>query len=263
MHEIRPGTPDIRTAPSADAAGREAAERAAGVIRESISIHGRARVIFASAPSQDALLAHLAAAPDVDWSLVHSFHMDEYLGLPAGHSGSFGHWLAQRLPAAALPQLHRIDPDGGTTAEAARYSALIEESPIDLVCLGIGVNGHIAFNEPGDADFDDPATVRLVTLDTTSRQQQVTEGLFPTLDDVPTHALSLTVPALLSARTAICSVIGAHKATAVARALTGPVDESSPASSLRTHADVSWFLDEAAASTLEHGLREPDTTLQA
>ncbi len=244
-------TPRVHIAPDAHEAGRRAADRAAEVLREALSARGEARVIFASAPSQDAMLTHLADAPGIDWSRVRSFHMDEYLGLPPEHPAGFGLWLRERLPRQAHDGFARIRTDGEPAAEAERYARLIQQAPIDLVCLGVGVNGHIAFNEPGAADPADPEPARVVTLDTASRQQQVDEGLFPDLPAVPTQALTLTVPTLLSGRSLVCSVIGAHKAAAVARAHGGPVDDSNPASFLRTHADVTWFLDEAAASQLE------------
>lgn len=254
---------DVRITESATAAGHAAALRAADVIRGAIATRGAARVVFASAPSQEEMLTHLIQTPDIDWHRVRSFHMDEYLNLPAGHPGSFGLWLSRRLPSAARERLERIRTDGGADNEAARYSGLIEAAPIDLVCLGVGVNGHIAFNEPGEADLSDPETVRVVTLDNTSRRQQVDDGLFPRISDVPTHALSLTVPALLSARSIVCTVVGAHKAPAVTRAAIGHIDASSPASFLRTHPDARWFLDIAAASGLEHNASRSDDTLLA
>ncbi|WP_309127336.1 6-phosphogluconolactonase [Microbacterium sp.] len=262
MDKIPSANPRVRSAASATAAGCDAARRAADVIRDAIRARGLARVVFASAPSQDAMLAHLAIEPELDWSRVRSFHMDEYLDLPADHPSCFGLWLQRRLPEQAQAGLERIRTDGGLASEAARYAGLIGEAPIDLVCLGIGVNGHIAFNEPGDADPDDAETVRVVSLDAASRRQQVDEGLFERIEEVPTHALSLTVPALLSGRSLVCSVIGSHKAAAVARALNGPIDASSPASFLRTHADVTWFLDADAASALDRDSERLDTTLQ-
>ncbi|MBN7793887.1 6-phosphogluconolactonase [Microbacterium esteraromaticum] len=254
---------DVRIAESATAAGHAAALRAADVIRGAIATQGEARVVFASAPSQEEMLAHLTQAPDIDWRRVRSFHMDEYLDLPADHPGCFGLWLSQRLPGAARETLERIRTDGGADNEATRYSELLDAAPIDLVCLGIGVNGHIAFNEPGEADLSDPETVRVVALDDTSRRQQVDDGLFPRISDVPTRALSLTVPALLSARSLVCTVVGAHKAPAVTRAAIGRIDASCPASFLRTHPDVRWFLDAAAASGLEHNASRSNDTLLA
>ncbi|UNK70701.1 glucosamine-6-phosphate deaminase [Microbacterium sp. H1-D42] len=262
MHNIPMEMPRIHTAASVAEAGREAARRAAAVLREAITSRGTARVIFASAPSQQAMLTALAQEPGIDWTRVHSFHMDEYLGLPDDHPNSFGQWLQQRLPAEALPRLERIRPDVKPAAEAAHYAGLLAEAPIDLVCLGIGMNGHIAFNEPGTSSPDDSETVRVATLDEASRRQQVEEKLFTQLSEVPTHALTLTVPALLSGRSLVCTIIGAHKADAVARAVRGPIDSSLPASFLRTHPDVSWFLDAAAAAALNREPTHPRTSLQ-
>lgn len=228
------------------AAGRAAADVLARVLGE----QERARVIFASAPSQEQMLTTLAADPRIDWTRVDSFHMDDYLGLDRAHPAAFGTWLAHRLPAAALPTLDRIRVDGEAEAEIARYTARLTEAPIDLVCLGIGVNGHIAFNEPGDTDFDTAELVRLIELTRTSRQQQVDEGLFPDLEAVPTHALTLTVPALVGARSLVCTVIGSAKSRAVADTLTGPVTAQVPATALRGHGEAVLHCDTAAAALL-------------
>ena len=231
------------------AAGRAAADVLARVLDE----RSRARVIFASAPSQEQMLATLGADPRIDWTRVDSFHMDDYLGLDRSHPAAFGTWLADRLPAAALPTLDRIRVDGEAEAEIARYTERLVEAPIDLVCLGIGVNGHIAFNEPGDTDFDTAEKVRLIELTCTSRQQQVDEGLFPDLEAVPTHALTLTVPALVGARSLVCTVLGSAKSRAVADTLTGPVAAQVPATAMRGHRDAVLHCDTDAASLLPEG----------
>lgn len=233
------------------AAGRAAADALAAVLET----QERARVLFASAPSQERMLRTLTTDPRIDWSRVNSMHMDDYLGLDPAHPASFGTWLADRLPPNALPGLDRIRQDSDPDDEVRRYGDKIAEAPLDLVCLGIGVNGHIAFNEPGDTDFEDPAHVRKVELSMTSRRQQVDEGLFAAVDDVPTHALTLTVPAMLSGRTLVCTVLGEAKADAVAAALSGPLTTEVPASALRTHRDVVVHLDSAAASKLPAELR--------
>ena len=216
---------------------------------------GTARVIFASAPSQEGMLAHLARESRIDWEGVQAFHMDEYLGLDQEHPQAFGRWLLDRLPGAV--RLERIRTDAQTDGEIARYTELVTRAPIDVTCLGVGVNGHIAFNEPGQTEFSDPRTVREIGLDDVSRQQQVDDGLFDELSAVPATALTLTVPALVSARSMVCTVLGAGKADAVVRALTGPVTEDCPASVLRTHPDAGWFLDSAAAAGLPADLGAP------
>ncbi|MEU0369001.1 6-phosphogluconolactonase [Streptomyces sp. NPDC006283] len=231
------------------AAGREAAR----ILRAAVAAKGRARVLFASAPSQDEMLRTLLKDPLVDWSSVHAFHMDEYVGLPEGSPHAFGAWLEERLEAAGPGRFERMRPGRGPAREASRYAALVRAAEMDLVCMGIGMNGHIAFNEPGAGRFDDPETVRLIRLDEASRRQQVEEGLFPALEDVPTHALTLTVPALLSTSAVVVTVHGSHKAAAVAASLEGPVEAQCPASAIRTHPAVSVYLDAAAAGRLTSG----------
>lgn len=241
---------NVCVASDAAAAGLAAGSAAAGAIAAAIDCGGRARVIFASAPSQEQMLSALSADPRVDWGRVEAFHMDEYLGLAAADPRSFGQWLAEHLTHLPATALHRIRQDGDPITEAARYAALLATGPIDLTCLGIGVNGHLAFNEPGETDLADPVSVRPITISVVSRQQQVDEGLFTTLALVPTRALTVTVPMLLSAGTVVATVLGPAKAAAVARALHGPVNGSCPASALRGHARVLLHLDRAAAADL-------------
>lgn len=228
------------------AAGRAAADALARILEE----QPHARVLFASAPSQEQMLRTLGGDPRIDWSRVTSLHMDDYLDLDPAHPASFGTWLADRLPAAALPGLDRIRQDADPDEEVRRYGGRIAEAPLDLVCLGIGVNGHIAFNEPGDTDFEATEQVRLIDLARTSRQQQVDEGLFPDIDSVPAHALTLTVPALVGARSLVCTVLGRAKAQAVADTLNGPVTEQVPATAMRGHGDVVLHCDADAAALL-------------
>jgi glucosamine-6-phosphate deaminase len=233
--------------PDEAAAAAGAARQAGEAIRAALAERGRARVVFASAPSQDAMLTALMADPSIDWSLVQGFQMDEYIGLPEGHPRRFGSWLASKF-APGL-RFEPMSPGDDPAAEVERYAALLTVEPIDLTCLGIGVNGHIAFNEPGSA-FDDPRPVRVIELDQKSRQQQVTEGLFAGVDDVPARAVTVTIPALIAARTLVTTVLGSHKADAVRAALDGPLSPDCPASVLRTHQRVSVHLDTPAASRL-------------
>ncbi|WP_053204202.1 6-phosphogluconolactonase [Jiangella muralis] len=235
---------------SSEEAGASAARAAAGAILAAIAASGRARVIFASAPSQEAMLRGLAGDARIDWSRVHGLHMDEYIGIDPADPRAFGAWLAERLPVDRFASFARIDPSGDAEAEARRYEAVVRAEPVDLTCLGFGVNGHIAFNEPG-SDLDDTRFVRTVELAPASRQQQVTDGLFGRVDDVPGRAITLTVPALLSARTLVATVLGRQKAAAVSAALTGPISAACPASAIRRHLAATVHLDAAAASGID------------
>jgi glucosamine-6-phosphate deaminase len=223
--------------------GAAAAADIAEELRSRLSAQGAVRVIFAAAPSQSDMLDRLVAAPGVDWTRVTAFHMDEYIGLAADDPARFANWLDRaiftRLPFA---EVHRIDPE----ADPATYAKLLAEAPIDVVCLGIGQNGHLAFNDPPVADLDDPEDVKIVELDRTCRQQQVDDGAFPTFADVPTHAVTLTIPRLLNATRLFCVVPGAAKRQAVERALHAPISAADPATALRTHPDVTLYLDAEA-----------------
>jgi glucosamine-6-phosphate deaminase len=207
-------------------------------------------VIFASAPSQEAFLAALTGEPGIDWSAVQVFHMDEYIGLEDGAAQSFGRWIATRLASVRPGRLELLQPGDDPDAEARRYASALAEAPIDLVCLGVGVNGHIAFNEPDLCRFDDLEMVRQTTLTPASRQQQVDDGCFGALDDVPVSALTLTIPALMSSGSVVAVVPGGHKADAVGKMLAGEVSEAVPASALRRHPQARMYLDTQAASKL-------------
>jgi len=248
--DVVPAAGTVTIAPGEAEAGQRAGEVAAQVLRDALRDRGEARVVFASAPSQEAMIRTLASADGIDWTKVTSLHLDEYRGIDPHHQAAFGQWLADRLPEEAQGGLDRIRTGGTAQEEIDRYTQVLNDGPIDLVCLGIGVNGHLAFNEPGDTDFDDPAAVRQVELAHASRKQQVDEGLFASLDDVPTHALSMTVPAIMRGAALVCTVLGESKADAVAAALTGEVTDQLPASALRTHARMFLFLDEGAAVKL-------------
>jgi glucosamine-6-phosphate deaminase len=238
--------------PDRQALGAAAAAEAAAVLREAIAVREEARVILASANSQ---LDFLHALPDeaLDWERVRAFHMDEYLGLPVAHPAGFATFLQRELfdrvqagefcPIEGRPQ--------SVVAECARYEALLRRHPADLCCLGIGENGHVAFNEPHIADFEDPVLVKTVRLDERSRQQQVGEGHYPSLAEVPTHAITLTVPALMAAKHLVCIVPESRKAEAVRRTLTGPIEHDCPATALRRHANAHLLLDQDSASLLD------------
>ena len=231
--------------------GAAAGASAAAEIRERVNAHGTARVILASAPSQNELLDALTRA-DIDWSRVTLFHMDEYAGLDARHPASFRHYQRARVLDRIQPAaFHGIAGEAhDANAECARYAALLAEVPIDVVCLGIGENGHIAFNDPPVADFADPRAVKVVELDVACRQQQVNDGCFPALEAVPRHALTLTIPALLHGRALFCAVPGPRKAQAVRDTLRGPISTACPASILRTHPNTPLYLDTDSAALL-------------
>jgi glucosamine-6-phosphate deaminase len=223
----------------------------AAALRDRLARQPRARIIFAAAPSQGEMLDTLGRAAGIDWSRVTAFHMDEYLDLAEGAPQRFGHFLRAHLFDRVAPgEAHFLaarpiagDDDPAAAAECARYAALLHAAPIDIVCLGIGENGHIAFNDPPVADFADPATVKPVELDATCRQQQVNDGCFERLDAVPRRALTLTIPALLSGAHLFCTVPGPTKRAAIRQTLGGPIATSCPASILRQHPDCTLYTD--------------------
>ena len=232
--------------------GKAAGTAAGEKLRELLALKDEVNVIFAAAPSQNEMLEVLVSFPGIDWTRVNGFHMDEYTGLPSDAPQGFGNFLRERifekLPFKNVYYLNGNAAD--LSAECARYEKLLEEHPVDLVCMGIGENGHIAFNDPPVADFDDPALVKPVALDEICRNQQVHDGCFATLDDVPTHALTLTVPALMHAAQVFCVVPAATKARAVRDTLLGDIRTACPASILRRHPAATLYLDADSASLL-------------
>jgi len=250
----------VEVHPSRADMGRVAAAAAAGFLRGVIASQGHARVIFACAPSQDEFLAALAddEANSLDWSRVTGFHMDDYVGLDGEHPQSFRSYLrAHFLSRVKLGSFHPLPAEKKDSAAiCAGYSELLAERPIDLICMGIGENGHIAFNDPPVADFEDPALVKVVELDGACRQQQVNDRCFPSLALVPSHALTLTVPVFRQARRLSIHVPGPRKAAAVRATLEGPIGTGCPASILRLHPDATLYLDPEAAGELSgSGLR--------
>jgi glucosamine-6-phosphate deaminase len=238
--------------PDRAAMGAAAAGYAAGRLRTILATAERARVIFAAAASQVEFLDALVAADGIDWSRVVAFHLDEYVGLPVGDERSFGEWLERRIWSLVRPgTVEKLD--GGAAvddpdAECARYGRLVADGSIDLALIGVGENGHLAFNDPHVADFNDPLVVKPVEIDDTSRRQQVRDGAFPTFDEVPRLAMTVTMSAILASRAISVVVPGAQKASAVARMLEGPIEPACPASGLRRHPDATMFVDEAAMS---------------
>jgi glucosamine-6-phosphate deaminase len=233
--------------------GAAAARRAAGVITTLQQRKESVRIVFAAAPSQNEMLAELIATPGIDWSRVEALHMDEYLGLAPGSAELFGSYLMDHIfSKVRVGALHLLNGQASDPEkECERYAALVQQQPIDLVCLGIGENGHLAFNDPPVADFHDPRVVKVVELDEACRQQQVHDGCFPSLAHVPGHALTLTVPALMRGVCLNAVVPGSAKAEAVRQTIEGPIALSCPASILRTHPNAALFLDADSASRLQ------------
>ncbi len=234
------------------AMARAAADEAAAVLRRAVAARGVANAMFATGNSQLAFVDQLVGAtPDVPWDRVVAFHMDEYVGVGPDHPAGFQRWIRERIADRAHPRVvHYVDGLTDPAAECERYAGLLRQHPLDLCCLGIGENGHLAFNDPGVADLDDPLDVKVVELDDACRRQQVGEGHFPDVAAVPARAITVTVPALLQAARVLAVVPDARKAEPVRAALTGPVTAGCPASALRTAASAVLYLDPASASLL-------------
>lgn len=245
------GELSVSVHPTRAAMGAAAAEAAANAILAIAGRKANVNVVFAAAPSQDEFLSALAARSDLPWDRVVAMHMDEYVGLAADAPQRFVAYLEDRLfsrlPFKAVHRLDTTAPD--PEAECARYAAALSANPVDIVCLGVGENGHIAFNDPPVADFADPKPVKVVELDRRCREQQVHDGCFPDFASVPAKAMTLTVPALVAAARMVCVVPGPLKAEAVRNMLLGPIATSCPASILRRHPGASLFLDPGSAGS--------------
>jgi glucosamine-6-phosphate deaminase len=232
--------------------GRAAATYVATKIQALLALQKELRMIFAASVSQDDFLAAFAKNSDVDWSRITAFHMDEYIGLPENHSESFGNYLRKHIfDLVPIKNIHYIDPVApDPEAECQRYADLIDEEPIDIICLGIGENGHIAFNNPPVADFIDQKSVKIVEMDEKCRQQQVNDGCFADISEVPERAISITIPVFMQARSLSIIVPGERKAQAVYDTLNGKIDTRCPATVLRNHPDAVLFLDRDSAKNL-------------
>ncbi len=222
------------------AAGRDIEARVAGLLK----VKDEVRMVFAAAPSQNEMLDYLALSEIIDWGRVTAFHMDEYIGLNGGAAQLFSKYLQSRLfDRVRMKNVHILNGSADTAYESVRYAALISESPLDVICLGIGENGHIAFNDPPVADFNDPLIVKEVALDRSCRMQQVNEGCFANLEEVPEKALTLTIPVIFGASHLFCVVPGSSKREAVYNTINGPVTPACPASVLQKHPDCSFYFD--------------------
>jgi glucosamine-6-phosphate deaminase len=245
------GGPEVTVLPDTAAMASAAADRAAQVLGQAVDSRGVAHAMFATGNSQIAFVESLVARTDVPWSDIVIFHMDEYVGVGPDHPAGFRRWIRERITEPARPRTaHYLDGLAPPDRECARYAGLLARLPLDLCCLGIGENGHLAFNDPPVADFEDPLDVKVVELDAACRRQQVNEGHFASEADVPTRAMTVTIPALLRARRVLAIVPEARKAEPVRRALEGPVDHACPASVLQRTPHATVFLDPRSAGLL-------------
>lgn len=232
--------------------GEAAARDISAKIKELLAVKPEINMIFAAAPSQNDVLKALTEDPSIEWNRINAYHMDEYVGLKKDAPQGFGNFLTEHIFGKAdfksvnLINCEAQNPD----AECERYGALLNQNPTDIVVLGIGENGHIAFNDPGVADFNDAKTVKVVELDDICRNQQVNDGCFKALEEVPTHALTLTVPTLVRAPYLFCIVPASTKANAVKETLCGDINEHCPASILRRQPDAVLYLDGESAALL-------------
>ena len=252
MISIKKDCLNIKIYPSRNEMGFCAALDIKNTIVDLLKNKAEINVIFAAAPSQNEVLESLVNDKDIEWNRINAYHMDEYIGLAADAPQGFGNFLRahifDRVPFASVNLIDCSAPDA--EAEAIRYGKLLDEHLADVVVMGIGENGHIAFNDPPVADFCDPKTVKSVKLDEICRGQQVNDGCFASIDLVPTHALTVTVPALTRAPYLFCIVPAPSKAWAVKETLTGSIDEHCPASILRKHDHAILYLDRDSAANL-------------
>jgi glucosamine-6-phosphate deaminase len=252
MEEIRKEKLNVKIFANKDEMGKAAAISVAQKLNAAIAEKDFANLILATGASQFQFLEHLQQQ-SIDWKKITVFHLDEYKGMPVTHPASFRKYLKERILDKVQPKaVHYLNGDAvNAEAEVLRYENLLKEHPIDMACIGIGENGHIAFNDPPVADFNDPKLVKVVELDEACRKQQLGEGWFPTFDDVPTHALSLTIPAIMGCKAISCVVPDERKSEAVFNTLNAEISTACPATILRTHLDCILYLDEGSASKLK------------
>jgi glucosamine-6-phosphate deaminase len=255
----RPGPPKVDVSADKQEMGGKAARVGAGYVRRALEARGRANVILATGASQFEMLDHLVREPGVDWSRVTAFHLDEYVGMPATHPASFRRYLKERfvdrLPVP-IGGFHYIDAEVDPEAECRRLAGLIAPVTIDVAFVGIGENGHLAFNDP-PADFESGAPYLMVELDEACRRQQLGEGWFGGLEEVPDRAISMSIRQIMKSAAIVCTVPDSRKARAVARTLEGPVTPEVPASILQRHPDCHLFLDAHSAGGLEAAAPPP------
>lgn len=251
IQSFRKDSLQVRIFTEEAAMGTAAADFVAGHLRSVIESKGSANLILATGTSQFSFLEALKQQ-DLDWKNITVFHLDEYKGLSGQHPASFRKYLKERILDSVRPgKVHLINADAENLQEEMQtYETLLRAHSLDVACIGIGENGHIAFNDPPVADFNDPRWVKVVELDEACRRQQLNEGWFPSLEEVPKEAVTLTIPAIMSSKIISCVVPDQRKAQAVHSTLTGTISTDCPATILRTHPDAVLFLDRSAASGL-------------
>jgi glucosamine-6-phosphate deaminase len=246
---------NIKTYIDRDTMGRAASQHAARVLKQVIAERGNVRIIAATGASQFGFLEALTAEPDIDWSRVEMFHLDEYVGIPIDHPASFRKYLLERLiNKTGIGRYHFLDCERDAEGAMARVGGELARAPIDVAFVGIGENAHLAFNDP-PANFETDAPYLIVTLDAACRRQQVGEGWFPSMDDVPSTAVSMSVRQIFKSREILCIVPDARKAEAVKASVEGAVSPTIPASILQEHANATLYLDRDSASLLAPSVR--------
>ena len=251
MKTFRKDKLEVRVYEDRHAMGVAAARDISARIRELLEEKLEINMIFAAAPSQNDVLLALVNDKSIEWGRINAYHMDEYVGLDPDAPQGFGNFLREHIfGLVPFKSVNYIDCTADPNEECLRYGELLRSNPTDIVVMGIGENGHIAFNDPGVADFNDTETVKVVMLDEICRNQQVNDGCFKRLSDVPTHALTLTVPTLVAAPSLFCIVPVKTKANAVYATVNGQISETCPASILRTRENAVLYLDPDSASLI-------------
>lgn len=232
--------------------GEEAARDMSIVLKDIIEKKGEANIIFASAPSQNEFFNSLVQIEGIEWEKVNAFHLDEYIGLAEDAPQGFGNFLRDKIiNKVAFKSISFLNGNAENLKdELKRYTDLLKKNPADIVCIGIGENGHIAFNDPHVAFFDDPLIVKIVELEDRCKNQQVNDGCFSKIEEVPTHALTLTIPAIMSGKHLFCMVPGKTKADAVTNTIKGDIEEACPASILRTHERTIMYTDKDSGTDI-------------
>ncbi|MCO5235837.1 MAG: 6-phosphogluconolactonase [Chitinophagaceae bacterium] len=253
VRELKVNKLKVKIYDSRSEMGQNAADDVAAAIDDLLGERDSLNMIFAAAPSQNEFLSALSQKKDLEWNRINAFHMDEYVGLPEKAPQSFGHFLHESI-FKKLPFKQVFYINGATSdpqQECDRYSNLLAQHPPDIVCMGIGENGHIAFNDPHVADFKDPRLVKVVELSEASRRQQVHDGCFPDIEAVPIAAITLTIPALVHAGLICCIVPGKQKAEAVSNTLNREVREKYPSTILKNHDSATLYIDRDSSSKIE------------